>query len=187
MSVMDGCSLSLRAMRRDISLMRFVDARQTYARRQRDEHVAALCNCDKTSPIAAVSVRHRGNYTWSRTSRGTLHYCVLGSLSRPSPDDLPSRLRFKYCWLFCERIDTAALFCCGLLDDNEFCKSGHKKSSCFVELLLVDRRERLDDGFDVLSRHIVRMLLSDFLNEFRFRHQFLHCLLQNFKSYMVSY
>src|ERR1035437_3479243 len=59
----------------------------------------------------------------------TLRYCVFGSLYRPSPDDLPSRLRLKYCWLFCEWIDAAPLLCGGLLDNNEFGKSGHKEGS----------------------------------------------------------
>ena len=97
----------------------------------------------------------------------TLRYSVFGSLYRPSPDDLPSRLRLKYCWLFCERIDTAPLLCSGLLDNNEFGKSGHKEGSRFLEFFVAYFRERLDDALDVLPRHIIPMLLSDFLNELR--------------------
>ena len=61
--------------------------------------------------------------------RYKLQYSVFGSLYWSSPDDLPSRLRLKYCWLFCERIDAAPLLCCRLLDNNEFGKSGHKEGS----------------------------------------------------------
>src|SRR5260370_16159206 len=62
----------------------------------------------------------------------------------------------------------------GLLDDDEFGESGHKESSRLLEFLVADFRERLDDALDVLSRHLGRMLISDFLNEFRLRHQFGH-------------
>src|ERR1700675_4503886 len=103
-----------------------------------------------------------------------LRYRVFGSLDRPSPDDLPSRLGLKYCWLLCEWIDALPLFCRGLLDNNEFGKSGHKECSRFLEFFVAYFRERLDDALDVLPRHIVRMLLSDFLNELRLRHQLGH-------------
>src|SRR2546430_10455133 len=103
-----------------------------------------------------------------------LRYCVFGSLYRPSSDDLPSRLRLEYCWLLCERIDAAPLLCGGFLDDNEFGKSGHKESSRFFKFLVAYLGERLDDALDVLPRHIVRMLLRDFLDELRLRHQLGH-------------
>src|SRR5579864_4880980 len=103
-----------------------------------------------------------------------LRYCVLGSLYRPSPDDLPSRLGLKYCRLLSERIDALPLFCGGLLDNNEFGKSGHKEGSGFLEFFVAYFRERLDDAFDVLPRYGVRMPLSDFLNELRLRHQLGH-------------
>src|ERR1700674_1386153 len=64
--------------------------------------------------------------------------------------------------------------CGGLLDDNEFGESGHKEGSRFLEFLVAYLGERLDDAHDVLPRHIVWMLLSDFLNEFRLRHQLGH-------------
>src|SRR5215831_5132994 len=67
-----------------------------------------------------------------RPHTSPLRYCVFGSLYRPSPDDLPSRLRLEYCWLLCERIDAAPLLCGGLLDDNEFGESGHKEGSRFL-------------------------------------------------------
>ena len=73
-----------------------------------------------------------------------------------------------------ERIDAAPLLCSGLLDDNEFGKSGHKEGSRFLELFVAYFRERLDDALDVLPRHIVPMLVSDFLNELRLRHQLGH-------------
>src|SRR6478672_5298121 len=118
------------------------------------------------------TAHHAGCHTPSMFP--TLRYSVFGSLYRPSPDVLPSRLRLKYCWLLCERIDAAPLLCSGLLDDNEFGKSGHKKCSRFLEFFVAYFRERFDDALDVLPRHIVRMLLSDFLNEFRLRHQLGH-------------
>src|ERR1022692_3455008 len=96
-----------------------------------------------------------------------LRYCVFGGLYRPSPDDLPRRFRLKYCWLLCERIDAAPLFCSGLFDDNELGKSGHKKGSRFLEFSVAYLRARLDDALDVLPRHIVRLLLRDILNELR--------------------
>src|SRR5215831_8709942 len=109
-----------------------------------------------------------------RPHTSPLRYCVFGSLYRPSPDDLPSRLRLEYCWLLCERIDAAPLLCGGLLDDNEFGESGHKEGSRFLELFVAYLGKRLDDALDVLPRHIVRMLLSDSLNELRLRHQLGH-------------
>src|SRR6266540_5118756 len=115
---------------------------------------------------------HAGRHTPSMFS--PLRYCVFGSLYRPSPDDLPSRLRLEYCWLLCERIDAAPLLCGGLLDDNEFGESGHKEGSRFLELFVAYLGKRLDDALDVLPRHIVRMLLSDSLNELRLRHQLGH-------------
>src|SRR6266571_3398150 len=118
----------------------------------------------------SVSIASR----WPSYSIATLRYRVFGSLYRPSPDDLPSRLRLEYCWLLCERIDAAPLLCGGLLDDNEFGESGHKEGSRFLEFLVAYFRERLDDALDVLPRHIVRMKLSNFLNEFRLRHQLGH-------------
>src|SRR5260370_41477943 len=101
----------------------------------------------------------------------TLRHRVFGSLSRTRPDDLPSRLRLEDCWLLCERIDALPRLGGGLLDDNEFGKSGHKEGSRFLEFFVAYFRERLDDALDVLPRHIIRMLLSDFLHEFLLRHQ----------------
>src|SRR5438876_71231 len=46
--------------------------------------------------------------------------CVFDGLHRPSPDNLPGRLGFEYCWFLCERIDAITLLCCGFLDDNKF-------------------------------------------------------------------
>src|ERR1700674_5088035 len=100
----------------------------------------------------------------------TLRYCVLGSLYRPGSDDLPSRFGLEYCWLLRERIDAATLLCGRLLDDNKFGESRNKEGSCFLEFFVAYLRERLDDSLDVLPRHGVRMLLSDFLNELRLRH-----------------
>ncbi len=91
---------------------------------------------------------HAGRHTPSMFS--PLRYCVFGSLYRPSPDDLPSRLRLEYCWLLCERIDAAPLLCGGLLDDNEFGESGHKEGSRFLELFVAYLGKRLDDALDVL-------------------------------------
>src|ERR1022692_4791934 len=95
----------------------------------------------------------------------TLCYSILGSLYRSSPDDLSCRLRLKYCWFLCERIDAFPLLCGGLLDDKELGKNGHKENSRFLEFFVAYFRERLDDALDVLSRHVVRVLLCDFLNE----------------------
>jgi hypothetical protein len=41
-----------------------------------------------------------------------------------------------------ERIDAAPLLCSGLLDDNEFGKSGHKEGSRFLEFFVAYFRER---------------------------------------------
>ena len=49
-----------------------------------------------------------------------LSNCVFGSLHRPSPNDLSSRLRLKYCWLLCKRINAFAFLGGRFLDDNEF-------------------------------------------------------------------
>jgi|SRR6266404_6435161 hypothetical protein len=57
---------------------------------------------------------------------------------------------------------------------NEFGESGHKEGSRFLELFVAYLGKRLDDALDVLPRHIVRMLLSDSLNELRLRHQLGH-------------
>src|ERR1700694_1225591 len=103
-----------------------------------------------------------------------LRNCVFGSLYRPSPDDLPGRLRLEYCWLLCERIDAAPLLRGGLLCDDEFCEAGHKEGSRLLEFFVTYLGERLDDALDVLPRHVVRMLLGDFLNELRLRHQLGH-------------
>src|ERR1700693_5569699 len=57
----------------------------------------------------------------------------------------------------------------------EFGKSRHKEGSRFLEFLVANLSKRLDNSFDVFSRHITfRMLFSDFLNEFRLRHQLGH-------------
>src|SRR5471030_2312887 len=101
----------------------------------------------------------------SRVRTLALCYCVFGCLYRSSPNDLTSRFCLKYSWLFCEWIDAAPLFRCRLLDNNEFGKSGHKEGPRFFELLISNRRERLDNGLDVLSRYSVRMLFSDYLNK----------------------
>src|SRR5216683_4324478 len=104
----------------------------------------------------------------------TLRHRVFGSLYRASPDDLPSRLRLENCRLLCERIDALPRLCGGLLDDNEFGESGHKEGPRFLEFFVAHFGERLNDALDVLPRHVIRMLLSDFLNEFRLRHQLSH-------------
>ena len=92
------------------------------------------------------------------------HYSVFRSLYRPSPDDFPGRLCLEYRGLLRERIDAAPLLCCGLFNYDEFGKSGHKESCGSIEFLVANRRERLDDAFDVFPRQ-VRMLFSDFLNQ----------------------
>src|SRR5882762_2112993 len=101
----------------------------------------------------------------------TLRYRVLGSLYRPSPDDLPGGLRLEYRRLLRERIDAAPLLRGGLLDDDEFGKSGHQEGSTLLELLVAYRGERLEDALDVLARHTV---FRDFLNELRLRHHLGH-------------
>src|SRR5580704_10172342 len=105
------------------------------------------------------------------TELSALRYRVFGSLDRPSPDDLPSRLGLKYCRLFCERIDALPLLCGGLLDNNKFGETGYKEGSRFLEFFVAHFRKRLDDAFDVLPRHSVRVQVGNFLNELRLRHQ----------------
>jgi hypothetical protein len=104
----------------------------------------------------------------------TLRHRVFGSLHRACPDDLPSRFRLEYRRFLCERVDAFPRLCGRLLDDNEFGESGHKEGSRFLEFFVAYFRERLDDALDVLPCHVVRMLLSDFLNELRLRHQLGH-------------
>src|SRR5258708_35141308 len=104
----------------------------------------------------------------------TLRHRVLGSLDRARPDDLPSGLRFEYRRFLSERIDAFPRLCGGLLDDNKFCESWHEEGPRFLEFFVAYFGERLDDALDVLARHIVGMLLSDFLNELRLRHQLGH-------------
>jgi hypothetical protein len=111
-----------------------------------------------------------GGHSLSMVS--ALRHRVFGSLHRASLDDLPRWLRLEYCRLFCEWIDALARLRGGLLDDNEFGESGHNEGSRFLEFLVANFRERLDDPFDVLPAHGLRILLSDFLNKLRLRHQF---------------
>jgi len=106
----------------------------------------------------------------------TLQDSVFGSLYRASLDDLPGWLRLEYRRLFRERIDALPRFCGGLLDDNQFSEAGHKERSRFLEFFVAYFGERLDHALNVLSRHVVRMLLSNFLNELRLRHQLRHAL-----------
>ena len=65
-----------------------------------------------------------------------LCHCVFDSLHRASPDNFPSWFGLEYCWLLCERIDAFPRFCRGLLDDNKFGESGHKKTSRFLEFFV---------------------------------------------------
>src|SRR5215831_5164442 len=116
--------------------------------------------------------RHIGCHAVSMSS--TLRHCVLGGLHWACPDDFPSRLRFEYRRFLCEGIDAFPRLGGGLLDDNEFGESGDEEGSRFLEFLVANFGERLDDALDVLARHIAWMLLSDFLNEFRLRHQLGH-------------
>src|SRR5882672_2041281 len=117
---------------------------------------------------------HRATPPSAPSKSSTLRHRVFGGLYRACPDNLPSGLRFEYRRFLCKRIDALPRLGGGLLDDDEFGESGHKESSRLLEFLVADFRERLDDAFDVLSRHLGRMLISDFLNEFRLRHQFGH-------------
>ena len=64
-------------------------------------------------------------------------------------------------------------FVAGFLMTTNLANPGTRKAPVF-EFFVPYFSERLDDAFDVLSRHIVLMLLSDFLNEFRLRHQLGH-------------
>src|SRR5258706_5627861 len=84
---------------------------------------------------------HAGRHAPSMFS--PLRYCVFGSLYRPSPDDLPSRLRLEYCWLLCERIDAAPLLCGGPLDFYVIWGFWPKKSIPFLLLLFTHICQRL--------------------------------------------
>src|SRR5580704_2398614 len=128
------------------------------------------------SPITPASARHPSHHTGRHTpsTSSTLRHRVFDSLHRACPDDLSSRLRLEYRRFLCERIDAFPRLCGGLLDDDEFGESGHKEGSRFLDFFVAYLGERLDDALDVLPRHIVWMLLSDFLNEFRLRHQLGH-------------
>ena len=127
-------------------------------------------------PIALASKRgaprHTGRHAPLMSS--TLRQRVLGSLHWACPDDLPGGLRFEYRRFLCEGIDAFPRLCGGLLDDNEFGESGDEEGARLLEFFVAYFGKRLDDALDVLPRHIVRMLLSNFLNEFRLRHQLGH-------------
>src|SRR5260370_39985684 len=90
------------------------------------------------------------------------------------PGYVPIGIRYAYRRFLWIRFDSRPRLGGGLLEDDEFGESWHKESSRLLEFLVADFRERLDDALDVLSRHLGRMLISDFLNEFRLRHQFGH-------------
>jgi hypothetical protein len=62
----------------------------------------------------------------------------------------------------------------GFLMTTNLAKAGQQEGPGFLELLVTDVRERLDDALDVLSRQLVRMQLSNFLNELRLRHNLCH-------------
>src|ERR1700692_200110 len=123
-------------------------------------------------PVVAWSIGPRSRHTQSLFA--TLQYSVFGSLYRASLDDLPSWLRLEYCRLLCERIYALPRFCGGLLDHYQLGEAGHKEGSRFLEFFVAYFGERLDDALHVLSRNIVLMLLSNFLNELRLRHQLCH-------------
>jgi hypothetical protein len=88
--------------------------------------------------------------------------------------DLPSGLGLEGRWLLGEWIDALACLRGGLLDDNKLREAGYEEHSRFLEFLVANFGDRLDDGLNVLPRHAVSMLFSDFLNEFRLRHHLGH-------------
>src|SRR5258706_595117 len=116
--------------------------------------------------------RHTGRHAPLMSS--TLRQRVLGSLHWACPDDLPGGLRFEYRRFLCEGIDAFPRLCGGLFFYNEFCEFRGGESPPLLLFFFSHFCKRLDDALDVLPRHIVRMLLSNFLNEFRLRHQLGH-------------
>jgi hypothetical protein len=82
--------------------------------------------------------------------------------------------RFEYRWLLCKRIDALPLLCGRLLDDNEFCESGDKEGSGFLEFSVANLRQQIDDALNALPCHLARMLLGNFFNELRLRSQLGH-------------
>src|SRR5258708_14784275 len=127
-------------------------------------------------PITLASKRGAPRHTSRHAPlmSSTLRQRVLGSLHWACPDDLPGGLRFEYREFVCEGIDAFPRLCGGLLDDNEFGESGDEEGPRLLEFFVAYFGKRLDDALDVLPRHIVGMLLSNFLNEFRLRHQLGH-------------
>jgi hypothetical protein len=126
--------------------------------------IASRTTLASANDLAGQRVAYRTNAAQLLFS--TLQDGVFGSLYRTSLDDLPSWLRLEYRRLFRERIDALPRLCGRLLDDYQFREAGNKKRSRFLEFFVAYFGERLDHAFDVLSRHVVRMLLSNFLNEF---------------------
>src|SRR5580704_14690603 len=106
-----------------------------------------------------------------RMATRSLGYRVFGGFYRSSPDDLPSWFCLEDRWLLGERIDAFPRLCGGLFDDNKLGKSGHKEGPGFLEFPIANFRDRLDDALHVFSSYFVRMLLNDFLDEFRLRYR----------------
>src|SRR5207248_594429 len=95
-------------------------------------------------------------------------------LHRTSPNDFPRRFGLEYCRLFCEWIDAVARLGGRLLDDDELREAGQHEDPRFLEFFIANGSKRLDDAPDIFSRQIARMLLSDLLNQFRFRKLLCH-------------
>src|SRR5580692_11259462 len=124
-------------------------------------------------PIGSSSTR-RPSHSVDGFGFRTLRYRVFGGLDGARPDDLAGRLRLEHRRFLGKRIDAFSRLCGGLLDDNEFGEPGHEEGARFLEFLVADLRQQLDDALDVLARHAGWVLLGDLLNEFRLRHQLSH-------------
>ena len=122
--------------------------------------------------ICHASTRRRADR--ARGRRLELTDRVFCSLDGASADDLSRRLRFENRWFFCERIDSAPLFCGWPLDDNELGETRHQESTSFLQFFVAYRGERLEDALDVPPRQAVRVLISNFLNKLTLGHHLGH-------------
>jgi hypothetical protein len=79
---------------------------------------------------------------------------VLHHFQRRSLDRLAGRLSRKFHRLLGERIDAAACFGRWLVDDGHLNESGNDEFAGFIQLLVSDGRQMVDDRLDVILRDL---------------------------------
>src|SRR3979490_2779081 len=110
----------------------------------------------------------QGPHLFTPRPRSRYLHRVLGGLDGAGADDLAGRLGLEGHRLAREGVGALARLGGGLLDDDEFCKARDQEDAGFLELLVTDRRERLDDALDVLLRQL-RVMLLYLLDQLRLR------------------